>query len=232
MPLPTNRNHNVRKSAKELVYDSLRNWIIDGTLVPGEKLVDSSIAAYFSVSRTPVREAILALANQKLVDIIPGKFTIVSYFDMKSIHSLYTAVSFLHADALTEAFPKIGSEAIEKLSRVNQRYLDVRKDMAFQDIYTIDLEFHNVFFDVADNMYMNKFKEELDIHALRIENQFFKSGENLQKSYRGHEKIIGCLKENDLTGAIGAVKENFMYTVHEIAKSNSHLSTSEENDNV
>lgn len=223
MPLPTNRNNNIRKSAKELVYDSLRDWIIDGTLVPGEKLVDSSIAAYFNVSRTPVREAILALANQKLVDVIPGKFTIVSYFDMKSIYNLYTAVSFLHADALAMAFPKIGSEIIEKLSSINEQYLDLQDTVTFRNVYTIDMAFHKVFFDLADNMYMDKFKEDLDIHALRIENQFFKSGENRQKSYEGHKKIINCLTEKDLEHAMEAMKDNFMYTVQEIAVSSSHL---------
>ena len=223
MPLPVSQNNNIRKSAKELVYDSLRDWIIDGTLVPGEKLVDSSIAAYFNVSRTPVREAILALANQKLVDVLPGKFTIVSYFDMKSIYSLYTAVSFLHGDALTAAFPKIDTEIIDRLTSINQRYLDTRGAMTFHDIYSIDMEFHRVFFETADNMYMDKFKEELDIHALRIENRFFKSGANRQKSYEGHQRIIECLTTKDLQGAVEAMKENFMYTVREIADSGSHL---------
>lgn len=217
MPLPANGNNNVRKSAKRLVYDSLRDWIIDGTLMPGEKLVDSSIADYFNVSRTPVREAILALANQKLVDIIPGKFTIVSYLDMKNIYSLYTAVSLLNADALALAFPKIGPEAIEKLSSINEQYMKLGDDVAFRDIYTIDFEFHKVFFDLADNMYMDKFREELDIHALRVENQFFKSGDNRLKSYEGHKRIIDCVARKDLAGATQAMKDNFMFTIRDIA---------------
>lgn len=220
MPLPEKQQDTVRKSAKTYVYDTLRDWIVDGTLAPGEKLVDSSIASYFSVSRTPVREAILALANQKLVDILPGKFTIVSYFDMKSIYSLYTAISCLHNDALTVAFPRLNQEVIDKLTSINARYLD---SDAAERPYKIDLEFHQVFFDIADNAYFLKFKEELDLHSIRVENQFFKSDYNLQKSYHDHQKIIDCLINKDLDGAKKIMENNFMYTAYEVCKNGSHL---------
>ena len=220
MPLPNAPQDTVRKSAKTYVYDTLRDWIVDGTLSPGEKLVDSNIAAYFSVSRTPVREAILALANQKLVDILPGKFTIVSYFDIKSIYSLYTAISCLHQNVLTIAFPYINQETIEKLTAINERYLNHSPE---EKPYKIDLEFHQVFFDLADNTYFTKFKEELDLHALRVENQFFKSDNNSQKSYNDHKMIIDCLVHKDLEGAKKLLENNFMYTAYEVCKNGSDL---------
>lgn len=224
MPLPVNQHDNTRKSAKALVYDSLRNWIIDGTLEPGEKLVDSNIAAYFSVSRTPVREAILALANQKLVDIIPGKFTIVSYFDINNIKNLYTAVACLHADALSLSYPHITPEVLKTLSDINQKFLLVKPTDDFNIVCDIDMEFHQVFFDLIDNSYMNTFKEELDIHSLRAEHQFFKSDINQLRSYQGHQKIIDCLTAGDLPGAVEAMKNNFMFTVEGISKNHELMS--------
>lgn len=220
MPLPQTPQTTVRKSAKALVYDTLRDWIIDGTLAPGEKLVDSNIAAYFSVSRTPVREAILALANQKLVEILPSKATIVSYFDMDSIHDLYTAISCLHNDALTLAFPQIDDSVIAHLTAVNSRYLD---EDAAEKPYLIDQEFHQIFFDIASNAYMSKFKEELELHSLRVETQFFKSNLNLHKSYHDHQNIINCLINKDLDGAKKHTEDNFMYTAYEVCNGNAAL---------
>ena len=216
MPLPNNPQQTIRKSAKTYVYDTLRDWIVDGTLAPGEKLVDSNIAEYFSVSRTPVREAILALANQKLVDILPGKFTIVSHFDIKSIYSLYTAISCLHQSALTVAYPYINQEIIDKLTSINERYLTHAP-------YEIDLEFHQVFFDIADNAYFSKFKEELELHAIRVENQFFKSDNNSLKSYQDHKMIINCLINKDLEGAKKHMENNFMYTAYQVCDNGSEL---------
>lgn len=220
MPLPIMPQETVRKSAKEHVYDTLRDWIVDGTLAPGEKLVDSNIASYFSVSRTPVREAILALENQKLVEILPGKATIVSYFDIKSIYSLYTAISYLHQSALEVAYPYINQEIINKLISINERYLN---HTAEEKPYKIDLEFHQVFFDIADNAYFSKFKEELELHAIRVENQFFKSDNNSQKSYQDHKKIIDCLVNKDLEGAKKNIENNFMYTAYQVCDNGSEL---------
>ena len=73
MPIPKQVSYEAPKSAKMRIYEALREWIIDGTLQPGEKILDSEISQYFSVSRTPVREAIQMLAEQKLIEIRPGK---------------------------------------------------------------------------------------------------------------------------------------------------------------
>ena len=53
MPIPKQVSYEAPKSAKMRIYEALREWIIDGTLQPGEKILDSEISQYFSVSRTP-----------------------------------------------------------------------------------------------------------------------------------------------------------------------------------
>ena len=59
MPIPTQSPAEKQSSAKEKVYKQVARWIIDGTMVPGEKLNEGEIAAWFSVSRTPVHEALI-----------------------------------------------------------------------------------------------------------------------------------------------------------------------------
>ena len=57
MPIPLVQKGAIpRTTAKERIYHTLRQWIIAGTLEPGERLNDVELAHYFSVSRTPVRE--------------------------------------------------------------------------------------------------------------------------------------------------------------------------------
>ena len=73
MPIPVKTPLEKQKTAKERIYIQLREWIINGTLQPEEKISDQEISQYFSVSRTPAREAIQMLADQKLVEIYPGK---------------------------------------------------------------------------------------------------------------------------------------------------------------
>lgn len=78
MPLPKSNQPKPPRTAKERIYQTLLEWIIDGTLAPGEKLNDSEISKFFNVSRTPVREAMQLLSDQRLIDIYTEKASIVS----------------------------------------------------------------------------------------------------------------------------------------------------------
>ena len=53
MPIPVKTPLEKQKTAKERIYILLREWIINGTLQPEEKISDQEISQYFSVSRTP-----------------------------------------------------------------------------------------------------------------------------------------------------------------------------------
>lgn len=58
MPLPNTESAFERTSAKQRVYETVKDWIIEGQFKPGEKVSDFEIADYFKISRTPVREAL------------------------------------------------------------------------------------------------------------------------------------------------------------------------------
>ena len=85
MPLPTAEKIISKKSSRDIVYEELQEWIINGTLKPGEKLIETELTEYFGVSRTPIREALQLLREVRLVSIIPGQQTIVENIDLKSL---------------------------------------------------------------------------------------------------------------------------------------------------
>ncbi len=58
---------------RQAVLDALRTAIIDGTYLPGERLVEEEIAARFDVSRNPTREALHALSVEGFVEIEPRR---------------------------------------------------------------------------------------------------------------------------------------------------------------
>src|SRR5947199_10368305 len=61
----------MRRSTKQRVYEALKRELLDGVIRPGERINDSEIAARFSCSRGPVREALLALEQEGLVRVVP-----------------------------------------------------------------------------------------------------------------------------------------------------------------
>ena len=211
MPLPVTNDFIIgRKSSKEIVYTYLKQWIVDGVLTPGEKINDSEIATLFSVSRTPVREAILNLESQKLVDITPGRGTTVSHFDMESIKILYEAIISIHVSVLVIAFSKIDDSTIERLKEINKRFLSYANSSDLALIRATDNEFHQVFFQLANNSYLDSFHEQLTIHSSRVENTFFRLKKEVEKSYAIHNELIENLIAKDLENARSALVSNWL----------------------
>ena len=89
MPIPERPQALQRQSAKSVVYQTVCDWIITGVMKPGEKILDSELASYFNVSRTPVREALQLLQSQKLVLVMPGRATVVAPLDTQDIEKCY-----------------------------------------------------------------------------------------------------------------------------------------------
>ena len=74
-----------RSLLRDDVYVRLRDAIVDSTFTPGEQLRDGDLAQWLGVSRTPVREALLRLAQAGLVVAAPGRSTTVSTLSLTSI---------------------------------------------------------------------------------------------------------------------------------------------------
>lgn len=74
MPVPTTFNAVPKRTLlRDQVHDTLRSAILDGTLEPGERLHDEALIAWLGSSRTPIRDALVALAHEGLVDMIPNR---------------------------------------------------------------------------------------------------------------------------------------------------------------
>lgn len=70
MPIPeATKPQLTRRLLRDEARDAIRDAILDGTLAPGEKLDDASLQEWLGISRTPIREAIIALQAEGLVEI-------------------------------------------------------------------------------------------------------------------------------------------------------------------
>jgi DNA-binding GntR family transcriptional regulator len=76
-------------SLRDRVLDTLRGLIIDGTLAPGERLHERNLSADLAVSRVPLREAIIQLAHEGFVEVLPRRGAFVSAVTTTSVAELF-----------------------------------------------------------------------------------------------------------------------------------------------
>ncbi|HWK27956.1 MAG TPA: GntR family transcriptional regulator [Solirubrobacter sp.] len=97
------------------VRDLLEEAILAGELQPGERLRAEALAQRFGTSRTPIREALLQLEGQGLVQVEPNRGAVVRTFDRDDVHDLYEVRALLEPAAAARAASRITDADLERL---------------------------------------------------------------------------------------------------------------------
>lgn len=213
MPIPAKRSDSAPKTARERIYSELKRWIVDGTLQPEEKISDWELAEYFSVSRTPIREAMQQLADQKLIDIYPGKESRVAPINFERAKQAYQILAALYSLALEVAFPSITADMVVKMREINKQFNQHLGRHDSVGAHQLDKQFHSIFLRVVPNEFLSNFIDILDCHVERIERLYYSSEIMRKNSVSKHEAIIVAIEQNDLETAIRVTKENWLDTL-------------------
>lgn len=214
MPVPTNHSKPVRMSAKESAYSQLEQWIIDGTLQPGEKLTDIELAQALNLSRTPIREALQLLEMVGFVKMYPGKATTVTEVNKEDIKHLLPPLAVLQALAGELAVPNITEEQIERLGEANQRFAKAIEEKNSFNALKIDEEFHRIIIEAAQNPYITTMLSRLQSHVRR---QFFHHSLELSEASRNeHDEIIQAFKDKDVHRLSSLTKNNWIRSIEEL----------------
>ncbi|SMY13072.1 GntR family transcriptional regulator [Brevibacterium jeotgali] len=208
MPIPTGPGLTPRTLLRDDVYRRIRDTIVRGELQPGEKLRDGELGAWLGVSRTPVREALLKLAEAGLVTAKPGRETIVAPEDPVALAHARTIAAELHGLAARLAAPHAAGDesAIARLRAANAR-LDSAADP--EAAITADTDFHDVVVGLSGNPLLPGQLDTLVPVLLRAEFLHF-DAETVAASARQHEAIIETLLACDGHRAASLTRENWL----------------------
>lgn len=213
MPVPKKNDKISRLSAKERIYQTLRDWIIEGILLPNEKLVDTELCEYFSVSRTPIREAFQLLEAQKLIEIRPGKSTIVTDIDLNNLRELYMPIAYIQGLASELACNHVTEADIKNLEELNKNFDNAIHKGEIKEILKADAAFHQKILNMANNQYLTNFSDTLFLHISRIEYIYFGQTTESIRSVQTHQLIIDAIKNQDSDHIGKIMKENWLRTM-------------------
>ncbi|WP_099156710.1 GntR family transcriptional regulator [Virgibacillus ndiopensis] len=213
MPIPTDHSKPIRQSAKESAFNQLQQWIIDGTLQPGEKLNDSELAQALGVSRTPIRESLQLLEVRGFVKMYPGKATQVTDVERESINDLLPPLAALQALSAELAIANLTTEIISLLKDTNKRFAEAIRLENYYSALKIDEEFHQIIVDIAGNPYIDSMVTSLQAHVRRL---FFHNSIVLtEKSIDEHSTIIELMKEGSTSNVSSIMKDNWLRAIDE-----------------
>lgn len=209
MPVPASTPPLSRSLAREEVYRSLKQWIIELQLAPGEILRDQELALQLGVSRTPVREALRQLEDEGLVITSFHKWTKVAPSRLEEIIELYPVVAALEVTALELAVPRLAEADLQELEAINTALTQAIATHAHQRATELDAQFHALIVRASKNAEIEKLLANLRPRIKRIELAHFGDQRMAPQSIQEHKTIIAALRAGDTQAAMQAIKQNW-----------------------
>ncbi len=197
-------------------YAELKKEIILGTLKPGDVFNEKEYAAKMNVSRTPIREALLKLAEEGYVQILPRKGTLISTISLNDILAIYEFRLLLEPSILLLLKDRpidenwIGEQIIlyEKMGKENPPILETIEN-------DHDKDFHIGLARFTKNPYIEKEMSDIMDRCLRIRTLSNKeSNQRYQESILEHLKILYAIKEKDMSKASSMMKKHLKNTLN------------------
>ena len=174
------------KPLRELVFEALREAILNGQLEPGERLMEIQLAEELGVSRTPVREAIRKLEREGLVLMVPRKGAYVASLSMKDVVEVFEIRGALEGLAAALAAERITNEELENLERQYVKSVEQMEKADVKGMVEVDTGFHQLLYQASRNERLAQI-----INNLREQSQVFRQ---TSLSYPGRMKV--ALKEH------------------------------------
>ncbi len=195
----------------ETVFSILRDQILTGVLKPGDRLLYNNIAAQLDVSLTPIKEALLRLEQEGLVQIIPRKgafVTKISKRDAIEYTNIRLALESLAAETICQG-KGIAPAEVRKMLEINHQLDQTIRDMRIKESLELDNEFHKTLVSFSGNMRLMEMISQMPLlnicAAVGAEYYVIRSGETIVKT---HAAIIDMLQKKDPTTAKQLLKEN------------------------
>lgn len=192
---------------KDVVYAKLRDWIVEGTLTPGESLREAALTTRLGVSKTPVREALVRLEQDGLVESQPYRGARVRTYNSRDIAEIFDARGILEVECVRRLAHTPDVAAVVELEanlaattialEANDRGATERALDAFDDIL----------FGAIDNELLSSVIERLALH-LRSIGSLGGDASQHRRSLLDHRAIVDAIRSGNDVSAVTAMRHH------------------------
>ena len=206
----------INRPLYEDVADRLREQIFSKLLAPGSWLDEQSLALQFGISRTPMREAIKALASEGLVTMKMRRGAYVTEVNRGDLEQIYTVLSLLESQAARESALQATEDELNLLDHLHHRLEKAAADRDIEQFFDINGKFHELIQEIAGNRWMNGVITDLrKVLKLHRKDSLTSTG-RLQSSLLEHREILQAILKRDESAAEAAMQKHFARSLEAI----------------
>lgn len=201
----------VRRTAQELVRDTLRTAILTGQIPAGMRLVQADLAEQLQVSTTPVREALRSLAAEGLVKLDAHRGAVVRGLDDREVLEIFELRCLLEPAVLERAIPRITEEQLAEAAEIETE-MSAETDPARWG--QLNRQFHGVFMTAAESERLRQMVEMLqDAFSAYIVSAMVRDGRRRDRANHQHRTLLEAVRKRDVKAATQAMVAHMRLTL-------------------
>ncbi|MBW1998949.1 MAG: GntR family transcriptional regulator [Deltaproteobacteria bacterium] len=188
---------NPPKQIWQAIAEDIKENILNGIYKPDDRLKETELAKKYSVSKTPVREALRHLGSMGFVEIIPNRMARVSRMHKKDVQTLYRIEAFLEGLAAREALANLTEKDLKKMENYGGLIEKYSVEKRSREYEKANIQFHSILWNASKN------RKLIDmISFVRGQLQRFRSitrqyPERFRDLAGDHRKIIQAARDKD-----------------------------------
>ena len=198
------------RSLMEYITNSLKDAIIEGRLQPGQQIVEKKLQETIGVSRAPIREALLKLEGQGLVEIVPRKGTFVKAITPRFLEESFTIRAWMEGLAARLSLQHLTKEDYSELDSILEDMARLADQKDYRAYFNKHWEFHDFFIKGSNNELLIEKIEILRRQSLWIGYSITYFEKKHAMSQKIHKKIITTFKRGNQDAAEKAVRNHIL----------------------
>ena len=189
------------KSLTELAEDSIRQLIVSGAFALGEQLSEASLAAQLGISKTPVREALLRLRADGLIDIQPQRGTFVFSLTPEQVDDICRFRELIEVAALGAGMQARRPQLVRELEANVQRMAEAQTAADWRAIPLLDQAFHEVIVEQGGNAYLAQAYELVASKIRALRSRLPEENDRVGHCQENHAAIVRLIRKGDVARA-------------------------------
>ncbi len=213
----------VLNSLHDEVAAKLRERIFDGVLAPGSFIDELGLCGEWSISRTPLREALKVLAAEGLVRHEPRRGCFVNQITERDLDEIFPVIALLEGRCAFEAASNATDADLVTLEQMHDRLNRCAKARRINDYYQANFAIHEAIITLANNRWLAQVIGDLRKIVKLARLQQLHAPGRLDQSLSEHMAVFAALKARDAEGAEAAMRTHLTrqrVALRELARSN------------
>ena len=190
--------------------EAIRQAILEGRLQPGERLKEEQLAEDLGISRTPIREALLILQTEGILEAIPRRGSVVRSYRADEIHDLYETRAVLESHAAGRAAKRVTPATIDRLQKSCRRFERLMEDADPHRLVRENIAFHAIVLDTAESPSVTSLVRAVTRLPLIYRTYYWLSANGRLIALHYHQQITHALEERDPIRAESLMREHIL----------------------